>query len=162
MLTLFELDVACCQVEPKRKDGDAPGWSSEWDAHLGDDSDDDSLWTTEIPLALTHAQSIEEAHLTKIAALPPANRQPGSAALQNPPGLPTPPGLPRHLEKVILNNPPKDGGQVGAAAGSSGSSAAEKMAGGACCKFHPFPSVLSIPNLPVLSSLSLSSSGVEN
>jgi hypothetical protein len=101
---------------------------------MGVDSDDDSNWTTEIPDALVRAQAVEEQHLAKVAALPPANRQPGSIALQNPQGLPHPPGLPRHLEKVILNNPPKDGSSAGAGT--------EKVtAGGACCASLPVPSI---------------------
>lgn len=72
------------------------------------------------------AQALEEQHLNKVANLAPANRQPGSAALQNPQGLPHPPGLPRHLEKVILNNPTnKDGAQAGTD---------KNAGGGACCE----------------------------
>lgn len=105
--------------------------------------EDDSLWTTEIPQALITAQALEESHMAHIATLPPANRQPGSAALANPPGLPNPPALPGHLQKVILNNPPKDGGLVGVTAGTAGvgSEKGEKegrkpmTASAACCKW---------------------------
>ncbi|KAL7416497.1 5'-AMP-activated protein kinase beta subunit, interation domain-containing protein [Mrakia frigida] len=151
------------EVEKPAKDGDVKtDWEGDWDNQMGGvEPEDQSLWTTEIPEALINAQATEEAHQNYLASLAPANRQPGSAALQNPPGLPNPPSLPRHLEKVILNNPPKDGGSVGVS--SSGSRSAREegtkaISGNAAC-WTATPddnSILPIPNHVVLNHLTAS------
>ncbi|CED83310.1 Protein involved in Snf1 protein kinase complex assembly [Phaffia rhodozyma] len=142
---------------------DGKGWSSEWEGAAEDNDDDPDQWTTEIPELLTQTQAAEEAHLAYIANLPPANRQPGSAALANPPGLPYPPGLPRHLEKVILNNPPKDGGQGGSGGPTEESGARGRGAKSgnnsiaACWTAIPDDnSILPIPNHVVLNHLTAS------